>query len=52
MRRFLPFSRFKGCNNKGDDRGLTSAYNYNLGVALKDDPRTVEYENEITSWRC
>ncbi|KAE9581792.1 hypothetical protein CGMCC3_g2008 [Colletotrichum fructicola] len=46
------FYKFKGCDNKGDDRGLTSSYNYNLAVALPDDPRTVEYDNEITSWRC
>ncbi|WQF83306.1 hypothetical protein CDEST_08320 [Colletotrichum destructivum] len=46
------FYKFRGCNDKGDDRGLTSSYNYNLGVSLPDDPRTVEYENEITSWRC
>ncbi|KAK1493869.1 hypothetical protein CTAM01_09330 [Colletotrichum tamarilloi] len=46
------FYKYKGCNNKGDDRGLTSSYNYNLAVALPDDPRTVEYENQITSWRC
>ncbi|WYZ39086.1 hypothetical protein EsH8_III_001000 [Colletotrichum jinshuiense] len=46
------FYKYQGCNNKGDDRGLTSSYNYNLAVALPDDPRTVEYENQITSWRC
>ncbi|KAK2062929.1 hypothetical protein LY76DRAFT_588889 [Colletotrichum caudatum] len=46
------FYMFKGCNNKGDDRGLSSDYNYNLAVALPEDPRTVEYEGEITSWRC
>ncbi|GKT51221.1 uncharacterized protein ColSpa_11402 [Colletotrichum spaethianum] len=46
------FYKFKGCDNKGDDRGLTSSYNYNLAVALPDDPRTVEYDNQITSWRC
>ncbi|TEA15768.1 hypothetical protein C8034_v002331 [Colletotrichum sidae] len=45
------FYKFKGCNNKGDDRGLTSSYNYNLAVPLPDDPRTVEYEDQIT-WRC
>ncbi|KKY32389.1 hypothetical protein UCDDA912_g07644 [Diaporthe ampelina] len=43
---------YEGCNDKGDDRGLTSSYNYNLGVAAEDDPRTVEYDNQITSWRC
>ncbi|KAK8017874.1 hypothetical protein PG993_014200 [Apiospora rasikravindrae] len=44
--------RYKGCNSKGDDRGLTSSYNYDLSVALPSDPRTVEYNKEITSWRC
>ncbi|KAL0937792.1 uncharacterized protein CTRU02_207523 [Colletotrichum truncatum] len=46
------FYKYQGCNNKGDDRGLTSSYNYNLAVPLPDDERTVEYENQITSWRC
>ncbi|KAK1655836.1 hypothetical protein BDP81DRAFT_486936 [Colletotrichum phormii] len=46
------FYLYKGCDNKGDDRGLTSSYNYNLAVALPEDPRTVEYEDKITSWRC
>ncbi|CAG8977543.1 hypothetical protein HYALB_00008724 [Hymenoscyphus albidus] len=43
---------YLGCNDKGDDRGLTSSYNYNLAVALEEDPRTVEYEDRITSWKC
>ncbi|KAL1875432.1 hypothetical protein Daus18300_003171 [Diaporthe australafricana] len=43
---------YEGCNDKGDDRGLTSSYNYNLAVPAEGDPRTVEYENQITSWRC
>ncbi|KAK2045218.1 hypothetical protein LZ31DRAFT_541332 [Colletotrichum somersetense] len=46
------FYKFQGCDDKGDDRGLSSDYNYNLAVALPEDPRTVEYENQITSWRC
>ncbi|KAK8859593.1 hypothetical protein PGQ11_010327 [Apiospora arundinis] len=46
------FYKYKGCNNKGDDRGLTSSYNYDLSVPLPSDPRTVEYYKEITSWRC
>ncbi|KAK2008336.1 hypothetical protein LZ32DRAFT_621524 [Colletotrichum eremochloae] len=46
------FYKFKGCNNKGDDRGLSSSYNYDLENALPEDPRTPEYANEITSWRC
>ncbi|KAL3417483.1 hypothetical protein PVAG01_10493 [Phlyctema vagabunda] len=37
------FYKFQGCNDKGDDRGLSSSYNYNLGVALPDDPRTVDF---------
>ncbi|KAH9871026.1 hypothetical protein J1614_006600 [Plenodomus biglobosus] len=45
-------TRYLGCNNKGDDRGLTADYVYNLAVPLPDDPRIVEYENIITSWRC
>ncbi|KAK7965759.1 uncharacterized protein PG986_000036 [Apiospora aurea] len=48
----LGIIRYKGCNNEGDDRGLTSSYNYDLSVALPSDPRTVEYYKEITSWRC
>ncbi|KAK8139367.1 hypothetical protein PG984_002747 [Apiospora sp. TS-2023a] len=46
------FYKYKGCNNKGDDRGLTSSYNYDLSIPLPSDPRTVEYYKEITSWRC
>ncbi|KAK2030292.1 hypothetical protein LX32DRAFT_651709 [Colletotrichum zoysiae] len=46
------FYKYKGCDDKGDDRGLSSDYNYNLAVALPEDPRTVEYANQITSWRC
>ncbi|KAK1971939.1 hypothetical protein LY78DRAFT_676466 [Colletotrichum sublineola] len=46
------FYKFKGCDNKGDDRGLSSSYNYDLATALPEDPRTPEYANEITSWRC
>ncbi|KAI8941673.1 hypothetical protein NX059_002885 [Plenodomus lindquistii] len=46
------FYKFAGCNNKGDDRGLTADYVYNLAVPLPDDPRIIEYENVITSWRC
>ncbi|KAF4989513.1 hypothetical protein FDECE_14679 [Fusarium decemcellulare] len=46
------FYKYVGCNDKGDDRGLSSSYNYNLGVALPGDPRTVEYNRNITSWRC
>lgn len=43
---------YEGCNDKGDDRGLTASYDYNLGAPTEDDPRSVEYENQITSWRC
>ncbi|KAK8026446.1 hypothetical protein PG991_003502 [Apiospora marii] len=46
------FYKYKGCNNKGDDRGLSSSYNFDLSVSLPSDPRTVEYYKEITSWRC
>ncbi|KAK1596918.1 uncharacterized protein LY79DRAFT_667067 [Colletotrichum navitas] len=46
------FYKFDNCDDKGDDRGLTSSYNYNLGVPLPEDPRTVEYDQQITSWRC
>ncbi|KAH7321910.1 hypothetical protein BKA65DRAFT_568817 [Rhexocercosporidium sp. MPI-PUGE-AT-0058] len=46
------FYKYLGCDKKGDDRGLTTDYNYNLAVATEDDDRIPEYENEITSWRC
>ncbi|KAF2848728.1 hypothetical protein T440DRAFT_400750 [Plenodomus tracheiphilus IPT5] len=46
------FYKYQGCDNKGDDRGLTADYVYNLGIPLPEDPRIVEYENVITSWRC
>ncbi|KAH6698952.1 hypothetical protein DL95DRAFT_511793 [Leptodontidium sp. 2 PMI_412] len=46
------FYKYLGCNNKGDDRGLTVDYNYNLAVAPDGDDRVPEYENQITSWRC
>ncbi|POS73929.1 hypothetical protein DHEL01_v207675 [Diaporthe helianthi] len=42
----------QGCNNKGDDRGYTSAYNYNLGLPDNGDAGTIQYQNNITSWRC
>ncbi|KAG5743131.1 hypothetical protein H9Q70_014155 [Fusarium xylarioides] len=41
-----------GCDDKGDDRGLTTSYNYNLNVTLPEDDRTPEYFRNITSWRC
>ncbi|KAG4434176.1 hypothetical protein IFR05_010334 [Cadophora sp. M221] len=46
------FYKYLGCNNKGDDRGLTVDYNYNLAVPADGDDRVPEYENQITSWRC
>ncbi|OHE96795.1 hypothetical protein CORC01_07941 [Colletotrichum orchidophilum] len=46
------FYKYKFCDNKNDDSGLTSSYNFDLSVALPEDPRTVEYDNQITSWRC
>ncbi|KAH7393580.1 hypothetical protein BKA64DRAFT_755876 [Cadophora sp. MPI-SDFR-AT-0126] len=46
------FYKYLGCNVKGDDRGLTVDYNYNLAVAPEGGDRVPEYENQITSWRC
>jgi hypothetical protein len=43
---------YTGCDDKGDDRGLTTSYNYNLNVTLPEDDRTPEYFRNITSWRC
>ncbi|OLN83332.1 hypothetical protein CCHL11_03106 [Colletotrichum chlorophyti] len=44
------FYKFSGCNNKGDDRGVTLSYNYNL--AEKVDGYSGDYDNQISSWRC
>ncbi|KAL0931187.1 uncharacterized protein CTRU02_213922 [Colletotrichum truncatum] len=44
------FYKFPGCNNKGDDRGVTLSYNYNLGEATDD--YSGDYDNQISSWRC
>ncbi|KAF5719953.1 hypothetical protein FMUND_4423 [Fusarium mundagurra] len=46
------FYHYPGCDDKGDDRGLTVSYNYNLNVTLPEDDRTSEYNRNITSWRC
>lgn len=46
------FYHYTGCDDKGDDRGLSSSYNYNLNVSLPEDPRTVQYFRNVTSWRC
>lgn len=43
---------YTGCDDKLDDRGLSTSYNYNLNVSLPEDSRTVEYFRNITSWRC
>ncbi|KAF5626696.1 uncharacterized protein FTJAE_9553 [Fusarium tjaetaba] len=46
------FYHYTGCDEKGDDRGLSTSYNYNLNVTLPEDDRTPEYFRNITSWRC
>ncbi|KKY32396.1 hypothetical protein UCDDA912_g07651 [Diaporthe ampelina] len=38
------------CNNKGDDRGVTLSYNYNL--AEETNGYGGDYDNQISSWRC
>ncbi|KAK2035575.1 hypothetical protein LX32DRAFT_688482 [Colletotrichum zoysiae] len=44
------FYKFTGCDNKGDDRGVSLSYKYNLAVA--DDNYGGDYDNQISSWRC
>ncbi|TKW55056.1 hypothetical protein CTA1_13238 [Colletotrichum tanaceti] len=44
------FYKFTGCNNKGDDRGASLGYNFNLAEAT--DGYGGDYDNQITSWRC
>ncbi|KAK1990927.1 hypothetical protein LX36DRAFT_716431 [Colletotrichum falcatum] len=44
------FYKFMGCDNKGDDRGVSLSYKYNLAIA--DDDYGGDYDNQITSWRC
>ncbi|KAJ5035610.1 uncharacterized protein L3040_008075 [Drepanopeziza brunnea f. sp. 'multigermtubi'] len=47
------FYKYLNCNEKGDDRGLTVDYNYDLSwVFPGGDPRAPEYDDQITSWRC
>ncbi|KAJ4394855.1 hypothetical protein N0V93_004075 [Gnomoniopsis smithogilvyi] len=46
------FFQNDNCNALGDDRGLTAKYIYDMSVALPEDPRIPEYNNNITSWRC
>ncbi|CZT49221.1 uncharacterized protein RSE6_10028 [Rhynchosporium secalis] len=45
------FYKYLSCDNKGDDRGLTVDYNYDISVAPADDPRVPEYVGNITSYR-
>ncbi|KAK7444959.1 hypothetical protein Landi51_08317 [Colletotrichum acutatum] len=45
------FYKFINCNNKGDDRGVSLSYNYNLAVA-DDQGYSGDYDNQISSWRC
>ncbi|KAI7779113.1 hypothetical protein LA080_001368 [Diaporthe eres] len=44
------FYKFVDCNNKGDDRGVTLFYNYNLAEVTDDYGG--DYDNQISSWRC
>ncbi|KAJ0119005.1 uncharacterized protein J7T55_013240 [Diaporthe amygdali] len=44
------FYKFIDCNNKGDDRGVTLDYNYDLSVVTDDYGG--DYDNQISSWRC
>ncbi|XMA08218.1 hypothetical protein WAI453_001009 [Rhynchosporium graminicola] len=48
------FYKFLDCDVKGDDRGVTISYNYNLvesSVAGQDD-YSGDYASNITSYRC
>lgn len=40
-------TRFVDCDNKGDDRGVTLSYNYNLAEATDDYGG--DYDNQISS---
>lgn len=40
-------ARFVDCDNKGDDRGVTLSYNYNL--AEETDDYGGDYDNQISS---
>ncbi|KAG8169141.1 hypothetical protein KVR01_001890 [Diaporthe batatas] len=44
------FYKFIDCDNKGDDRGVTLSYNYNLNETTDD--YSGDYDNQISSWRC
>ncbi|KAF6807444.1 hypothetical protein CSOJ01_08173 [Colletotrichum sojae] len=44
------FYKFEGCNNKGDDRGVSMSYNYNLGEATDD--YSGDYDDQISSCKC
>ncbi|GKT56028.1 hypothetical protein ColTof3_03367 [Colletotrichum tofieldiae] len=43
------FYKFTGCNNKGDDRGVSLSYNYNLAEA-DDNGYSGDYDNQISSF--
>ncbi|OHF04239.1 hypothetical protein CORC01_00578 [Colletotrichum orchidophilum] len=44
------FYKFINCNNKGDDRGVSMGYNYNLAVA--DNGYSGDYDKQISSCKC
>ncbi|KAI9046753.1 hypothetical protein LZ554_009491 [Drepanopeziza brunnea f. sp. 'monogermtubi'] len=44
------FYKYLGCDEKGDDRGVTLNYEYDLGVATPG--YSGDYNDQITSWRC
>lgn len=41
------FYKFKGCDNKGDDRGVTLGYVYDLGTAVNGYGG--DYDDQISS---
>lgn len=45
--RWTDMIRFVDCNNKGDDRGVTLSYNYNLNETTDDYGG--DYDNQISS---
>ncbi|KAK0116445.1 hypothetical protein ONS95_013460 [Cadophora gregata] len=47
---YCQFYKYRGCDNRGDDRGVTMSYEYDLAVA--SDGYSGDYDNIITSWRC
>ncbi|KAF4337577.1 hypothetical protein FBEOM_8535 [Fusarium beomiforme] len=44
------FYKYKGCDDHGDDRGVSLSYLYNSAVA--SDGYSGDYDRQITSWRC